>query len=277
MPTTCRTILAAGTLWLTLWLMPATVRAGQGRCADCHLAAAALAARAPTGDRSTTTTRELARVPVHLFARLHLVDWEYSQHSRSGVGCDACHGGNPNTSDVFLAHQGMLDARHPASPIHPRNLASTCGRCHAGPFEAFRTSRHYELLRGGDGRVPTCATCHGEAAARLLPPRALEAECARCHGAGKPAQRTDYPVEARLLHECVRELSGLFGAMEPMLRQIADPARRARLEQAWLYAQMPLREAIDAAHAFRFEKSEERLAEARRRAKAVLQGIVNPR
>jgi hypothetical protein len=272
-----RNAVAAGAVSLILWLAPTVGLAEQGRCADCHLAGAALAARGPTGDRSTRATRELTRVPTNLFARLHLVDWEYSLHNRHGIGCDACHGGNPDTSDVFQAHRGMLNARNPASPIHPRNLPATCGRCHPGPFAAFKRSRHYELLRSGDDRVPNCAACHGEAAARLLPPRTLEAECARCHGAGRAVPRSDYPVEARLLHERVREVSGIFQATEPMLRQIADPARRARLEQAWRDARVPLREAIDAAHAFVFAKSEERLAEARRRAEAVLQGIVNPR
>jgi len=51
---------------------------------------------------------------------------------------------------VLQAHQGILHANNPASPVTRVNLPGTCGKCHAGPFAAFQKSRHYELVRGGN-------------------------------------------------------------------------------------------------------------------------------
>lgn len=116
------------------------------RCADCHFA----------NPRSVS--------------RWHLSEWDHSAHGRASVGCEKCHGGDPSTFESFLAHQGILSARNPASPVNRINLPKTCGACHPGPFAAFQKSRHYELLREGNPDTPTCVTCHGNVGAFLLSP-----------------------------------------------------------------------------------------------------------
>jgi Rieske Fe-S protein len=97
--------------------------------------------------------------------------------------CTDCHG----THDV-LRHDS------PRSRTYFRNVAETCGRCHAdpnlmGPYhrsaevvDQYRRSVHgRSVLERGDSGSPTCATCHGSHAA--APPGYLEVShvCGRCH------------------------------------------------------------------------------------------------
>ena len=71
------------------------------RCADCHFAN-----------------------PMSV-SRWHLSEWDHSAHGRANVGCEKCHGGDPTTFDPFRAHQNILGSRNPASPLNPRNVATT--------------------------------------------------------------------------------------------------------------------------------------------------------
>ncbi len=47
---------------------------------------------------------------------IHLQEWENSAHQRHNVGCEACHGGNPDTAESFLAHQSIVRGHGPNSP-----------------------------------------------------------------------------------------------------------------------------------------------------------------
>lgn len=226
---------------------------GQGsRCADCHFANP----DAPNAQ--------------------HLLEWDYSAHERNGVGCDACHGGDPSTFEPFLAHQGILNSGNPASPVHRRRLPRTCGGCHIGPFVAFQKSKHFEMLEGGNDEAPTCSTCHGDVAAHLLSPKGLEARCASCHGEGKVDPQPEFAPQGRLLLEGVHEVRQTLREVPRMLERIKDPQRRQQLEAAYEQAEVPLIEAVRAGHSFVFEALEERLNTARRRAEALLEELANP-
>jgi hypothetical protein len=226
--------------------------AQQSRCADCHYSRP----EAPAQD--------------------HLMDWDRSPHGRQNVGCEKCHGGDATSFEPFIAHRGILSPANPASPVSRSNLPATCGGCHAGPFAAFQASKHYEMQRAGDLNVPTCATCHGNTAAWLLSPKALEGQCNQCHGAGKIAPRPERAQRARQLLEGVVSVREQLQLARGLINHVDDRTRRAELQQAYDQAQVPLTEAIDAGHKFVFDRLEERLGVARGRATALLSQVINP-
>jgi len=224
----------------------------QSRCADCHFA--------NPGSVSAS----------------HLSEWDLSGHGRKNVGCETCHGGDPRSFEPFVAHKDILARTNPASPVHPTNLPKTCGTCHTGPLVAFQRSKHYELLRAGNKNGPTCTTCHGEAAGNRLSPKALEAQCATCHGAGKIAPHPEFPARARLADEGLREARALLKDARNAIARVKDKARRASLEQAAQQAEVPIIEATQAGHAFVYDQLDERLTTARARLAALFERLANP-
>lgn len=225
----------------------------RSRCADCHIAN-----------------------PYTEPAQAHLHDWSLSPHGRADIGCDRCHGGNPDTFESSQAHQGVLSSFNPSSPVHRTRLPRTCGACHVGPYANFQASRHFELLSQGDRRVPTCSTCHGSVGGRLLSPQSLERQCAECHGPDGIEPRPGRPADARLLLEGVADVRESLDAARHLLDRVRDEDRRNALEEAYLQAEVPLIEARRAGHRFVFDQLEERLATARGRVAALLGELVNP-
>jgi hypothetical protein len=233
-------------------------QAQTSRCADCHIANQDAAGPVWTG-----------------FALRHLHEWEFSPHSRANVGCDRCHGGNAATFEKFQAHMDMLPTSSPASPVNRVNLPRTCGTCHSGPFVSFQKSKHYELLRAGDDRGPTCSTCHGEVGAHLLAPRSLENQCASCHGPGRRQARPEYPANARMLMTQVREVRAQLNEARSLIRRIKDKTIRAKYEEAWQQAEVPLIEARNAGHEFVFDNLKERLERSQARTAALMDALAN--
>jgi hypothetical protein len=228
------------------------------RCADCHFANAP----SPVAGWSGVALR-------------HLQDYDASPHSRHGVGCDSCHGGNPATFEKFLAHKDMLPPSSPASPAHKVNLPRTCGVCHTGPFVAFQKSQHYALLRAGDDRGPTCSTCHGEVAANLISPATLRNQCANCHGERRPQARPGRADDAQMLMTEVAEVRLRLKEAQSIIRRIKDKDVRAKFEEQWRQAEVPLIEARNAGHEFVFDNLKERLGRARQRTDALMDALAN--
>jgi hypothetical protein len=206
---------------------------------------------------------------------MHLEEWEASPHERAGVGCEKCHGGNPQTVDAFLAHQSIVRGRGPDTPVHPRQLPKTCGTCHSGPYTQFQKSRHHALLEQGSYEGPTCATCHGTVAAYLLSPKALEHECNGCHARGRKAAHPEYAGDARALLEGTRTVRQMLSSARPVIAKTKDAALRASLEADYQQAEVPLTEAVYDAHAFVFTDARERLGVAHARADALLGRLAN--
>jgi len=148
-------------------------------CVDCHLAL------------------DDARVspPARLFAD--------DVHRKAGFTCASCHGGDPRTQDMDLAHDAKKGFRGKPSP---KDIPAICGTCHAdaaamkhfNPSERvdqlaeYRTSGHGKALLRGDETVATCVSCHG--AHGVLPvkdtrspvyPTRIADTCNRCHGDAK--------------------------------------------------------------------------------------------
>lgn len=236
------------------WLAGGREAAAQSpsRCADCHFA--------NPGSVSSS----------------HLSEWDLSTHGRRNVGCETCHGGDPKSFEPFVAHNGILAFTNPASPVHRANLPKTCGTCHSGPLVQFQRSRHYEILRAGDRNGPTCSTCHGEAAGVRLSPKALEAQCASCHGARKVAPDLDLPARGKMAVEGLRNARALLKDLRRAIARVKDPARRHALEAAAQQAEVPIIEATQASHAFVYDQLDERLATANARLLALSDRILNP-
>jgi len=245
-------VLAQGLLAVLLTAVTSQAQVTPSRCADCHFANR----RSPSD--------------------WHLSEWDHSAHGRAGIGCEKCHGGDPGTFEPFLAHQGMLSPGNPASPVNRINLPKTCGACHPGPFASFQKSRHYGLLREGNLETPTCVTCHGNVGAYLLSPKALYAECAHCHAAGKIAPRGDFPAEGKIMLTGVRDVRASLDEARTLIKRINDRARRESLERELEDARTPLLEAVHAAHMFVFDQMQERLEIARRRADMLMEQLANP-
>jgi hypothetical protein len=238
-----------------LWLArgeAAAQASGQSRCADCHFAQA--------GD----------------FATSHITSWEVSAHSRANIGCDGCHGGDPRTFESFIAHRDVLPPSNPSSPVHRSRIVTTCGRCHAGPFVNFQKSRHFQLWEAGNTAVPTCITCHSDTGSRLMSAKALEGQCASCHGAGKPVARPEFPGRGRAALEGIRDTRALLKEAKGLVGKVRDTVRRARLEGMAQQAEVPLVEATRAHHAFVYDMLEERLDLARRRVAMLFDELANP-
>jgi hypothetical protein len=248
-----------------LWILAFGLLAGSAvyaqqssRCADCHIANQQSAAPNWSG-----------------FALRHLHDWDFSPHSRNNVGCEKCHGGNATTFEKFQAHQNMLPATSPASPVNRVNLPKTCGTCHTGPFVSFQKSAHYKLLTNGDDRGPTCSTCHGEVGAHLLSPSSLSNQCSKCHGPNEPQGRPGRADEARLLMTDVRVVRSQLNEARSIIRRIKDAGARARFEDQYRQAEVPIIEARNAGHEFQFENLKERLDRAKQRTEALMEALAN--
>lgn len=207
----------------------------------------------------------------------HVANWDRSLHGSTSVGCQKCHGGNANTGEPSQAHRGVLDSRNPASPVNGRNLAVTCGSCHPGQFVEFQKSRHSSLASEGQPGAPNCDTCHGDVGEQRLSPKALQGQCASCHGAGKRVPRPAYAAQARLLFESINETRGLLRTAKAVIARVSDRQTRERYERTYEQAEVPLTQAAHAAHSFEFdERLTERLALARQRVDALLAQLANP-
>src|SRR3989304_4370387 len=214
------------------------------RCADCHFAN--------------------PDAPGHLYA------WERSAHAQNNVGCDACHGGDATTFDSLTAHRGILNSGNPSSPVNRGNIPRTCGSCHSGPFVAFQSSQMFALLQTSNPDVPVCTTCHSAVAAQLLSPKALEARCQKCHAANQPGSHPEFPAQGRRNLDSIQQVRDLLKQAQPLLRRIRDAELRQRFEEQYRQAEVPIIEAVNFQHAFRYEASQERQAVSRQRAEALL-------
>ncbi len=137
---------------------------------------------------------------------LKIVDgWRGGVHAAAGLGCEACHGGNPDPS-LAEDMDAAMDAQYAPNPFHgapPRTeVPDFCGRCHSDPDfmkrfnpgervdqeKEYWTSRHGQLLSKGDTKVAVCVDCHGvhpilsprDIAAPVYPKNVADT-CGRCH------------------------------------------------------------------------------------------------
>ncbi len=88
--------------------------------------------------------------------------------------CNSCH----------KAHS-VLPASDPNSAVHPENIGQTCGECHLGIYEEFKTSIHSPLVAETDEKLPTCHDCHNAHRVERIDKDSFRSqildECGTCH------------------------------------------------------------------------------------------------
>jgi hypothetical protein len=147
------------------------------------LAVTAKSSSAGWDDNRCVTCHETERLPISLGHSFE--EWRASEHARSGVGCEKCHGGNAAAKDMTAAHAGVLPAADPKSMVNPIHIPATCGACHSNELKAYSSTVHAkQVAKNGEGA--TCFTCHGSMATSLPSPSELNTRCAVCHK--KPVQ-----------------------------------------------------------------------------------------
>jgi len=119
------------------------------------------------------------------YPKLHEYYQQYlvSPHKKSGVTCDACHGGNANTSSIKKAHVGVLPMSDSGSTVYYQKQPRTCGKCHKDKQEQFIQSKHYAALMEHRA-APTCTTCHPAMSERPDLRSIVLNACRNCHGEG---------------------------------------------------------------------------------------------
>ncbi len=107
----------------------------------------------------------------------------FDDSSEDTATCSDCHGSH-----------GIQGPEKAESPVHPKNVPATCGRCHSDPGFAERTglrgdvgqlfveSVHGDLLLlKGDASAPQCATCHDSHGSVPSGFGEVSAVCGKCH------------------------------------------------------------------------------------------------
>jgi len=136
-------------------------------------------------------------------------EYRESIHAK-GLGCTACHGGDPAAEEMEAAH---ATARGYIGTPGRKDIPGLCAKCHADPnrmkafglptdqYAQYQTSGHGVRLAQGDTRTAVCTDCHG--AHRILSPREptspisrrnIPATCGRCHS--DRALMTEYKLPA---------------------------------------------------------------------------------
>lgn len=125
----------------------------------------------------------------------------YEKEVHPGLGCSACHGGDPLAANRELAHAGLI-----AAPGDRAHLKEKCGTCHPKESEAITNSRHFTLSGeinpvrrhfGSDrdlataGDIPVAAD---PATPLALADDLLRRRCLRCH---VDFRGDDYPATRR--------------------------------------------------------------------------------
>jgi hypothetical protein len=206
----------------------------------------------------------------------HFYEWRNSMHEKKGVGCEKCHGGDPTSKSLSLAHKGVLRPAFPSSKLHPQTLPQTCSSCHQEVVNAFVRSKHFQQLQESTA-APSCTTCHRHMATAVITwPPDTAALCAKCHNAvdGSAAQ---YPKVSAQAGDTIAAFSRADGIVE-WARSLIQEGKRKRLsfktEEVQLRQfEQSLKEAKMKWHAFNLTDSRRAADEVFRQATIVKDGI----
>ncbi len=161
-------------------------------CQDCHAKHATLGnalPESPTYPRNVPTLcggchRVGEQAAIRIEAKVDDIvgSYEDSVHGRALIDaglivtatCADCHG----------AHSER-PPEDPESRVSPENIAGTCGTCHHGIEEEFRTSIHWSDNPDPDKEYPTCEDCHSSHTISRTEQAGFRTrmmdQCGRCH------------------------------------------------------------------------------------------------
>ena len=195
-------------------------------------------------------------------------------HTRHGLSCADCHGGDPTAEDIDVA----MDAEKGYVGVPDRGeIPQFCGKCHqdaeyirkynpglrVDQVDLYRTSVHGQRLGAGDEKVATCIDCHDTHG--ILPvsdprskvyPTNVPGTCGRCHsdpeymaGYGIPTDQYDQykaSVHGHLLLErggrgapACNACHGNHGAAPPGVSSVSNVCGQCHPVNAELLAQSP--------------------------------------
>jgi len=180
---------------------------------------------------------------------LAYIQWASSPHAAKSVACEACHGGDPTTDDKDKAHAGMLPASAPGSPINPKNVPATCGRCHEPEYRHYVESKHYRQLED-NGRGANCVTCHGAKAGTVLTAATVARTCETCHNVEKQINPAVPGQAFRALLRLTEARGELDLAQAAVLNAREQKKDGAVLERGLARSRKSLDEAITEWHTF---------------------------
>lgn len=87
-------------------------------------------------------------------------------------------------TDCHTTHK-QLPSSNPKSSVHPKNVGQTCGECHLGIYEQFRTSIHSFEANPTEEELPGCNDCHQSHAITRVDETDFRTEiiqqCGQCH------------------------------------------------------------------------------------------------
>ncbi len=169
------------------------------KCLTCHSAHATQDHRLPT---SPTFSRNVPKLCARCHARGGAAAKRIQADQRDIVESyvHSVHGKgvleaglvvSATCADCHTAHH-ELPKSAPESSVNPKHLADTCGTCHKGIEEVFKTSIHWP----GNGtakpeKLPTCETCHSSHKISRIDIKGFRTkmmrECGSCH---EPEART---------------------------------------------------------------------------------------
>ena len=160
-------------------------------CIDCHEKHATQSSKQPTSPTYARNVPELCarchregeKAAARLKTEVPIVQsYVESIHGKgllkSGLvvtaTCDDCH----------TPHR-VLPPSDPNSSVNSRNVAATCGQCHHGIEETFKTSIHWPGNVKTDKELPTCEKCHSSHSISRTDQvdfrfRMMD-QCGRCH------------------------------------------------------------------------------------------------
>jgi cytochrome b subunit of formate dehydrogenase len=136
------------------------------KCAECHGTAGLL-------------TDQFVKLPESFRDYAESVHGQHNSHGDyRAASCDDCH----------QVH-ALRNSADPESPIHQRNVATTCGKCHPDRRDDYVKSIHGRAVAAGISDSPTCTSCHGEhlilspsdPKAKTNASRLATETCGRCH------------------------------------------------------------------------------------------------
>ena len=161
-------------------------------CLDCHAKHATQSKNVPSSPTFARNVPELcgschrAGQPAAVRHKGNLPDLVHS-YEDSIHGKGLVESGLIVTATCISCHSSHreLPAADPASTVHHDNVAGTCGTCHYGIEERFRTSVHWPGNADTDRELPTCEDCHtshtigrvDQADFRM----SMMEQCGRCH------------------------------------------------------------------------------------------------
>ncbi|MCL6546772.1 MAG: cytochrome c3 family protein [Bryobacteraceae bacterium] len=209
------------------------------------------------------------------------VQMEHDVHARRGLGCTACHGGDPSSDDPQVS---MSRARGFVAKPSRLAVPKLCARCHSDAalmhrfqpqprvdqYAQYMTSIHGKRIASGDAAAAVCTDCHGTHGVRAVKdplspvhPLRLPETCGRCHA--DPKYMAKYGIPTNQLAEFRKSVHwealekrgdlsapscaschGNHGATPPGVATVAAVCGTCHVVMQQLYDKSPHRPVFDA-------------------------------